>query len=623
MCGILLVAERERPVDKVRFRRALDAIAHRGPDGEGCAHVALAFPDGGTCSVALGHRRLSILDLSDRSSQPFRRDAKALTYNGEIYNFRALRQELGNGARFTTDGDTEVLFEILKTQGLAGLAQALGMWAFCHLDEQTGQLIAARDRFGKKPLFFHASPTTICFASEIGAIMAYLGNRPRVARDTVDTYLAYGWTLPGTADVTPIEGISQVTPGGHVTVDLSAWRVTTGTYIPRDDWAPLDRPPGRDLAELVRAAVLDRLVSDRKVGLLLSGGIDSSLILSVLVAEGLAGQVHCFTGDAGKSEDADYARRITQALGVEAEVIPLDYAAGSIDRFLGVCRHQEKPFPMIGNVLGLPQLYERIAERDVPVILDGTGADEIFGGYWERYYRFALAEAWMAKDQMWIDGTLAANTDIPRIDEIGRATIAALRGRTWPPATTVGAAPTPGIAPLLARFGGTGVADAAPADSLARFSGTLAQALHHDVTSALLPEWLWQNDRNAMRSGVENRSPFLDTRLTAALGTGYRSKFVGPWNKHELRLLFDRFKPAPTQWRREKQGFRWVFARFLRQNRGQILELIAASSIVAARIRPAQLIEAIAADEELLFSDLTQRCLCLAGLEAATGLTTH
>ena len=275
---------------------------------------------------------------------------------------------------------------------------------------------------------------------------------------------------------------------------------------------------------------------------------------------------------------------------------------------------------MIGNVLGLPQLYERIAERDVPVVLDGTGADEIFGGYWERYYRFAIAEAWAAKDHAWIDSAMTANADMPRIDEIGRTTLAALSTGVWPPMATVGAEPSAEIRHQLGRFGRAGIIDAAPADSLANFRGDLAQALHHDTTSALLPEWLWQNDRNAMRSGIENRSPFLDTRLTAALSTGYRAKFVGPWNKHELRTLFDGFKPAPTQWRREKQGFRWVFARFLRQNRAHVLELIAASQIVRASVHSSKLMDAIAADEELLFSGLVQRCLCLAGLEATTGL---
>ena len=617
MCGILVVAERNRPVDERRFRFALDAIAHRGPDGAGIAHITLELHPGRR-SIAFGHRRLAVLDLSDRAAQPFRRDGAVLTYNGEIYNFRALRANLAS--TFTTDGDTEVLFETLRHRGLEGLGEALGMWAFCHLDEASGRLIAARDRLGKKPLFYFVGADTICFASEIGAIMTYLGTRPGIAPAAVDTYLAYGWTLPGGDETTPIAKIRQVVAGGHVTVDLDAWQLTTGSYIAPDDWLPIDRPPAGELAAAVRAAVLDRLVSDRKVGLLLSGGIDSSLILSVLAGEGLHERVHCFIGEAGKSEDADYAARITTALGVTAETIPLQYAGGSMDRFLSICRHQEKPFPLIGNVLGLPELYEVIAARDVPVVLDGTGADEVFGGYWERYYRLALAEAWDAGDQAFIAASLDANADQPRIDEIGRSTIAALAAGSWPPASTVGAGPTAAIVPLLARYCAADVVEAAPADPLARRRSTLKAGLHLDVTAALLPEWLWQNDRNAMRSGVENRSPFLDTRLTSHCASGYRAKFNGRWNKYELRRLFDHFRPAPTQWRREKQGFRWVFARFLRSNRMRVIELIASSQLLRARVRTDDLADALRRDEELIFSDLTQRCLCLAGLEAATGL---
>jgi asparagine synthase (glutamine-hydrolysing) len=619
MCGILLAVERAGPVDGPRFKRALDVIGHRGPDGEGISHVAIGNGGGGMHAVALGHRRLSILDLSDRSSQPFRRNGAALTYNGEIYNFRALRANL-DAAPFTTDGDTEVLFEILRQRGVSQLQHAFGMWAFCHLDEASGRITAARDRLGKKPLFYAASATTIVFASEIAAITTYLGSRPRIAAGTVDTYLAYGWAMPGAGPATPLEDIRQVMPGCCVTVDVSTWTVTEASYIEQTQWAPVGRPPTGDLAVHVRAAVCDRMVSDRKIGLLLSGGIDSSLILSVLCAEGLQDQVHCFIGEAGKSDDGAYATQVTAALGVKAETVNLDYGSRSLDRFLSVCRHQAKPFPMIGNVLGLPELYERIAARGVPVVLDGTGADEVFAGYWERYYRFALAEAWDAGDVDWIAAMLSANADDPRIDALGRTTMAALQAGTWPPVSVVGAQPTAEIAPLLATFCDATVAAAQPADRLARSRLGLAAALHRDVTANLLPEWLWQNDRNAMRSGVENRSPFLDTRLTAYLGTGYQAKFNGVWNKHELRQLFDAFRPAPTQWRRQKQGFRWVFARFMRHNRAEILALIAASSIVRARVDTAQLIAAITTDEELLFSDLTQRCLGLAGVEAATGL---
>ena len=616
MCGILFVAERHGPVDERRFGAALVSIAHRGPDGSGAVRISLGEGPGDGMA-ALGHRRLSILDLSDRASQPFRRGGFAMTYNGEIYNFRGLRSALT--AQFTTDGDTEVLFELLRERGVDGLADALGMWAFCFLDEARGRLIAGRDRLGKKPLFYWADERTICFASEIRAISTYRQQAPRLAARVVDAYLAHGWALPGAGEDTAVTGIRQVVPGGYVTVDLASWRLSSGTCIPADDWAPVDRVPRGDLAAAVRAAVTDRLVSDRRIGLLLSGGIDSSLILSVLCAERVQERVHCFIGEGGKSEDAAYAERVISSLGVKAEVIAIDYDNTTMDRFLDICRHQEKPFPLIGNVLGLPQLYERIAERDVPVVLDGTGADEVFGGYWERYYRFALAEAWDAGDTDWIGMMLAANADQPRIDEIGRTTLAALRAGSWPPSSVIGARPDTLMASQLATFCDAGVARIEPADPLVNARTSLARALRTDVTAALLPEWLWQNDRSAMRSGVENRSPFLDTRLAAYLGSGYRAKFAGAWNKHELRQLFDCFKPAPTQWRREKQGFRWAFGRFMRANRAKLLELIASSSMVRERVHAARLIDAIAHDDELLFSDLTQRCLVLAGLEASAG----
>ena len=147
---------------------------------------------------------------------------------------------------------------------------------------------------------------------------------------------------------------------------------------------------------------------------------------------------------------------------------------------------------------------------------------------------------------MWISQALDANADHFRIDEIGRSTIAALQAGTWPPSCTGGEALTTEITRLLAQFGAVNVRKAAPADPLARRQVQPLWREHctRDVTVGLLPEWLGQNDRNAMRSGVENRSPFLDLRLMTHLGMGYRTKFNGPWKEHELRQLFDSFRPG-------------------------------------------------------------------------------
>jgi asparagine synthase (glutamine-hydrolysing) len=599
MCGLIFVLERGRPVAESRLRAALHSLRHRGPDNFDQVAFLQTYqhPQGPkNIGVGVGHNRLAIIDPSIRSNQPLRNRGRCLVYNGEIYNFRELRARLArSGHRFASVGDAEVLLELLSVDGVEGLSQANGMWAFCYLDETTGKLTAARDRYGKKPLYYYADSHSICFASEIKAIFVYLGSRPEFEPAALDTYLRHGWLFPGPGAATHCKNIHKVEPGGCLTVDLAAWSIEQRVYLDPGEEARRGEPKQGDLEGLVKDAVLARLISDRPVGLLLSGGVDSSLILSVLAACGRSEQVRCFVGDAGKSEDADYARRCVSTLGISAELVQLDYGATGFDRFLKVCAHQEKPFPFIGNVLAMPQMYEQVAQAGVAVVLDGTGGDEVFAGYWDRYWNFAAAEAEQAGDECW----LAATADPTNHDFSDTA---------------------PALAYLRA-YCSSQVLNAPTSDPLERLDAPLTEALVIDATRGRMQEWLWQNDRNAMLAGTENRSPFLDYRLLPFVKTGYAAKFVGPWNKYELRALFDAFVPLPTQWRRQKQGFRWVFGRFLRQNRAKVAGLIAASSIVRERVDLNSYLQALTRSESCLESDLTQRLLCLAGLEAAMGAT--
>jgi asparagine synthase (glutamine-hydrolysing) len=619
MCGFFIAFERGRPVDEARALRATQGVRHRGPDGAGhCAFTTTYSGPHGAVAVGcfFGHRRLSIIDVSDASSQPFRRRGRTLVYNGEVYNFRSLRGELTRqGIAFDTDGDTEVLFELVTHGGSAALREANGMWSYCLLDEAAGVLSAARDRHGKKPLFYYADATTFCAASEIAPIFAYLGRRPQFVAEELDSFLRYGWLFPRSDGRTHIRGVRQVAAGSVLNFDLATWKLVERRGFDLGAHSRTGRRDPAELAAIVKDAVLARLVADRKVGLLLSGGVDSSLILSVLHAEGLTHEVSCFTGDAGKSDDADYARQCVQQLGIDHINVPLDYGAGGIERFLQVCRHQEKPFPFIGNALAMPQLYERIADYDVPVVLDGTGGDEIFAGYWYRYYRFAIAEAIAAGDDRWLADSLAANADDATILAIADRAAHAARG------AAVADAQQPGLVGArhdpadLDAFVRASVREAASSDPLERFRGTLAEALVEDTAHGRMHEWLWQNDRNSMMYGIENRSPLLDYRLLPYMHTGYRNKFVGAWNKHELRTLFSAFVPLPTQWRRDKQGFRWVYSRFLHQNRNDVLELIASSTLLRDRVDVDQLLERARSDDRYLGSSLLERMLCIAGLE--------
>lgn len=624
MCGLFFAAERHGPVDLARARCALAALRHRGPDGTG-EHLFTLMSSDTDASIGpsgfIGHSRLSILDTSARSAQPFRRGTRTLAYNGELYNFRALRQSLsGRGHRFQSDGDTEVLMALLAEAGVDGLHQANGMWAFCLLEEARGQLVAARDRYGKKPLFYFADAQRICLASEIAPLMVYLDRAPRLQPAALDSYLREGWLFPQPDGRTHIENIHELPAGGALQMDLHRWTLETRRYYRLADVAR-EAPPQADmLAPDLEDAVLSRLVADRRVGLLLSGGVDSSLVLAILAAHRRTDQVTCFTGDAGKSEDADYARRCIRQLGITAIDVPLDYGSSGMAAFLDVCRHQEKPFPFIGNVLAMPQLYARIAEHDVPVVLDGTGGDEIFAGYWDRYYRFAVRQALADNEHDWLQASLAAQQDNPRARAIAEQ---ALRGSPL----AHGAAHTRGglVAALedpqdLDSFVHPAVLQAQPVDPLPGLQGGLADALVLDAGAGRLQEWLWQNDRNAMAHGIENRSPLLDFRLARWLRSDFRQKFVGPWNKHELRSAFDHFTPLPTQWRRDKQGFRWVYHRFLQNNRVQVLELVAASRLLRDRVEVPRLLDAARRDDRYLECGLLQRMFCVAGLEETMGL---
>ena len=620
MCGLFLALERHQPVDVARARQALAALRHRGPDGMG-EYLWSAGPAPGL-SGFVGHTRLSILDPSARSAQPFRRGARTLAYNGEIYNFRALRRQLAaRGQVFETDGDTEVLLALLADGGTQALNQANGMWAFCLLDEARNQLTAARDRYGKKPLFYYADAHRICLASEIRPILVYLDRPAEMSRPDMDSFLRDGWLFPHANGATHIQGIRQVVAGGVLRVDLATWQLAEQTYHSLEAYCQAHPPVQAELGAQLQDAVVSRLVADRKVGLLLSGGVDSSLVLSILAAQGVTDQVTCFTGDAGKSADATYAQQCIAQLGIQAVNIPLDYGSSGMDAFLQVCRRQEKPFPFIGNALAMPQLYAQIAEHDVPVVLDGTGGDELFAGYWDRYYRFALRQALAEGDQGWVADSMAANADSPQLLAMAQQVLQESRAlqpvAPEPPAGLVRATEDPAD---IDDFVHPEVLQARRVDPLPAFRGTLAQALVTDAAHGRLQEWLWQNDRNAMAYGIENRSPLLDFRLAGFMHSDFRSKFVGPWNKHELRAAFTQFVPLPTQWRRDKQGFRWVYHRFLQNNRSQVLELVESSRLLPQRVDVKRLLDAARRRDDYLECGLLQRMLCLAGLEQTMGL---
>jgi asparagine synthase (glutamine-hydrolysing) len=336
-------------------------------------------------------------------------------------------------------------------------------------------------------------------------------------------------------------------------------------------------------------------------------------VLSVIKSEGLQDGVHCFIGEAGRSEDALYARECVTQLGIKAHIVDLGYDSSSFERFLRMCLHQEKPFPLLGNSMAMSEMYEKISSFDVPVVLDGTGGDEVFGGYWDRQYPFAIGDALARRDRRWLADSARSN---------GGLFWRGLRDRL-----TAGIdlrkpfrrlIPHPSFA--LEMFCRPEVLKAPSLDPLANREMAFSDALLADIQHGRLGEWIWQNDRNAMMASIENRSPLLDFRLAAFSASGYGSKFVGPWNKHELRKVFDAFTPLPTQWRRQKQGFRWNAREFYYRNAGRLLELIAASRILPERVNVKGFLDAARGNRRFVASRLAPRLLCIAGLEETLGI---
>ena len=343
-------------------RSMAQRLRHRGPDGEGVW---------GEPGVALAHRRLAILDLSECGHQPMLFDSQVLTYNGEIYNHERLRAGLPGPWRST--GDTEVLVHLLAKQGQASLNRLVGMFAFAAWDTHEQRLLLARDRLGIKPLYYQLLPDGIAFASELKALLV-LG-QPEIDQSAVRDFLFHGY-IP--APKTIYRGIAKL-PAGH-TLTWAAGRISIERY-----WNPstaiVERSAGdtvRELDGLLRNVVPEHTLSDVPVGVFLSGGLDSSLTAYYLDAP----RTYTLGFDSGARSETDAARRAAAHLQTEHLELtaPLADFAEALDRIPAVF---DEPFG--DSAAWSNYLIAQFARREVTVALSGEGGDEIFCGY-PRYW---------------------------------------------------------------------------------------------------------------------------------------------------------------------------------------------------------------------------------------------
>jgi asparagine synthase (glutamine-hydrolysing) len=553
MAGMLLHG-RARPRDSERsLDRMLDALAHRGPDGEGRWRDDAA-------GIALGHRRLAIIDLSPTGHQPMvSHDGRwVIAFNGEIYGHRDLRRRLeGLGSTFRGTSDTEVLVEAVARWGVREtLDQVNGMYAIAGWDVRRQELWLARDPVGEKPLYVWDAPDRVVFASELGALRGADGFVPEIDADALATYLQLGY-VP--APLSIYRGVTKLEPG--------EWRRYRGGSYTSGRTSPRIEEPSLDpdhLFDVLADAVAIRTIADVPVGVFLSGGVDSTLVAAFAAR---AGTTHTFTATFGQAshDESVHAERVARALGTIHT--PLPVAAGD---GLEVARRLPaiygEPF---GDPSAIPtHLVAAEARRSVGVALTGDGGDELFGGYnrlvqGARLDRLRRRVPGALRDPL---GSVAGRFDPAGVDRwgrrlshaTGRPPIPNLGDKLQKAASTLAASDSPSaITALIAMWDDPGaLVDGARARPLGVGGGSFADELLELDRRLTLPEqMLTKVDRATMRVALEARPPLLDPRVVAIARQASIDQHVqGGAGKQLLRALVPRLID-PALLDRPKMGF--------------------------------------------------------------------
>ena len=574
MCGIAGIFEKTAPrADEAAIRAMTDAVAHRGPDGSG------TFLHG---RLALGHRRLAIIDLGESGHQPMHYGDGALTghgaltlvFNGEIYNYLELKSELERaGYAFRSRTDSEVILAAYARWGEECVNRFNGMWAFALFDRARNSVFCSRDRFGVKPFYYIDTPGRFAFGSEIRQLLPLLGKRAADRERLLD------FVMTGMADHTTgtfFTGVSKLPAGHNLVFSLADSRFAIRPFyrLGVDEAA---RRLGREQAveqfrESLSDAVRLRLRSDVPVGTCLSGGVDSSSVatLAAPLYSAQAGRPFCAITAVSEEEatnEARYAEQVARHSAMSWLTVRPTYG-DFVETLPAVVRAQEEPFG--STSLTMQYCVMRTARaHGIPVLLDGQGGDETLLGY-NKYYAAAILTALRRRG---VRAALRSVRDARRNNAgMGlRATAKYLIGST--------------LAPLrwqyyLRRHDYLRSSPAMPSwirdyAKAARDEFTV-QAMEIGATN--LPVLLRYEDKNSMAHAVETRLPFLDYRvLEMALSLPIDYKIHEGWTKWVLRAGMAGRMPDEIVWRRNKLGFESPERLWLAQHRAPMRAAVLAS----------------------------------------------
>lgn len=600
MCGIYGLVQ-AWPFDSHELCEMSRLLRHRGPDDEGLLvwnrNIPILFggsdtpldvlesdvpytPESRIASnwhsseggVALGHRRLSILDLSARGHQPMAyRNRYWITYNGEVYNYLELRTKLSSqGYEFTSDSDTEVILAAYDRWGQDCLSRFNGMWGLAILDTKENVLFLARDRFGVKPVYLYVRDGRFAFASEIKAFSALEGWRPKANLSRLLDFLV--WNITDHTPETMFEHIYQLPAGHFVRLDLSAalhgqGKIEEGAIRPMR-WYSLPVFPGSEGAEadaadelrdVLEDSVRMRLRADVTVGSCLSGGLDSSAIVCLmsrqLAAQGASGVLHTFTAGSHDAEfdESAYARAVNQHAAAEGHFVTPE--PSKLFEELGrLAWHQDEPFVSTSNFAQWC-VFAAARQNGIVVMLDGQGADEILCGYRGFFGAYLAGLIRLGRIIRWLKELVALRREIgfEYVRSLGY-TVAYLR---------------PELLGLLGRFDNRAYSDKGwlrasyheayekdPVRAAGGRANSVRAMSHAQVTATNLPMLLHWEDRNSMAFSVEARVPFMDYRVVeCCLRIPDSQKLGGGISKAVLRRSMRGVVPDKILDRRDKMGF--------------------------------------------------------------------
>lgn len=585
MCGFVVWFNKNNQVDSRLLEEAINLQAHRGPDNSSIKYIDqnYRFISEKTKKKRIGfaHNRLSIIDLSKNSNQPFvgGDNRNILVYNGEIYNYleiKNIQKELNQ--RSVSTGDTEVLYNSLINFNIKFHKNLNGMWSLVFFSFNEKKLIFSKDFVGQKPMYYFKDNNDLIISSEQKSIFHILQTTRKVRYEYFINFFNTGKVEEG---IKFYKDINKVKPGDVLSFNLNNLKIKTeDNCLPSLETNKTTKIKADDLHNNLINSVKLCLRTDRKIGILLSGGIDSSLI--AFIATNFTDDISFYTVTSenkrwfvSKTQDLSYSNYISEVLNVKLVEVPIDTKDNyNIDNIKNIVKFADLPVTIHGTTIGINPIYKQIAKDGIKVVLSGTGADEIFGGYNTYLYEYLKQSIMSGNPLLMLQSyknfcnysVQEANKNLKIVLKI------IIRKMLFRKVLK------PNIFQnyIKPKYQNVDLNK----ELNKKFDGTELKDIQiYDILKRGLQRYVMEEDLNSMMYSIESRAPFLDRNLFKYVCLDEKNKFYQEYNKYSLRKILSEYN-TKVAWRKEKTGLFWNRKNLIQKNLTQIKEIISASKII-------------------------------------------